>query len=217
MTTTQGLQAVTDVLLLEGQSDLHVVRHILELYKIGVGFDPDTIEYRDMKGLPELIDGIDNAVDSYEKVGIVVDANSDYQCRWDLVGERLSTVGITLPDSPERDGVVITSGNRAPKIGIWLMPDNESSGELEDFVYEMIPKEEPDKDPVWPRAQAYIDAIPEQERKFDSTKVRKAEVHAWLAARKKPGLMGMAGAAGDLETSGHLCQRFIAWMQRLYS
>ena len=49
-----------------------------------------------------------------------------------------------------------------PSIGVWLMPDNQSTGELEDFVAQMIPP----GDPVWPRSEYYIEGIPEPDRKF---------------------------------------------------
>ena len=59
-----------------------------------------------------------------------------------------------LPDQPEPSGTIIEGRLR---IGIWLMPDNRSTGELEDFVGSMIPS----GDPVWPLSEAYIDGIPE--------------------------------------------------------
>ena len=74
------------------------------------------------------------------------------------------------------------------------MPDNKGSGELEDFVYNMIPV----NDPIFPRAKRYIDEIPENDRKFTDGKLTRAHVHAWLATRKKPRPMGTAITAGDL-------------------
>ena len=204
------------MLLVEGTHDYHVTRHILELYKASMGFNPEGIAYRDMQGFPELIKNLDNAIDSHQKVGIIVDANSDLNNRWKLIAGRLVDVGITVTGNPDPNGVVISSGNRTPRVGVWLMPNNGSSGELEDFVYEMIPNSGSGEDAVWPLAQSYIESIPPQHRKFGQEKTRKAEVHAWLAARKKPGLMGMAIAAGDLDTKGDLCQRFVAWLRRLY-
>ena len=59
-----------------------------------------------------------------------------------------------------------------------MMPDNCSVGELEDFVVEMIP---PD-DLVWPLAQRYIEKIPNPA--FKESKVLRAQLYAWLAARK---------------------------------
>ncbi len=92
------------------------------------------------------------------------------------------------------------------------MPDNASPGELEDFVAQMVPT----GDLVWPRAEHYIASIPESDRKFTETKTTRAIVHAWLATREDPRRMGTAIRAGDLQTNGDLCNRFLNWLQRLF-
>ena len=93
-----------------------------------------------------------------------------------------------------------------------MMPDNVSSGELEDFIMRMIPAD----DPVWPRAQRYIDGIPEAERKFKPQKAQRAKIHAWLAARREPRKMGTAIVAGDLDTGAAIAKDFTAWLRRLF-
>ena len=100
-----------------------------------------------------------------------------------------------------------------PRVGIWLMPDNQSPGEIEDFVAAMIP----DGDPVRPLAERYIDGIPEADRKFAEGKIPRAKIHAWLAAREDPRRMGAAIGAGDLDTEVTLCQSFAAWLRRLFA
>ncbi|MXZ31256.1 MAG: hypothetical protein F4Z22_10575 [Acidimicrobiia bacterium] len=116
-----------------------------------------------------------------------------------------------LPPTPCPKGtIVITEGK--PDVGIWLMPNNQAPGELEDFVSEMIPEE----DLVWPKSEQYIDEIPSSSRRFPEDKAHKAKVHAWLAARRHPGLMGLAIREGDLEVSGILCQDFAEWLRRLF-
>ncbi len=92
------------------------------------------------------------------------------------------------------------------------MPDNESNGELEDFVAQMIPS----RDPVWPLSQRYIDGIPQAAQKFTDDKAAKAQLYAWLAARRHPRLMGWAVRDEDLAVNGELCERFVAWLIRLF-
>ena len=99
-----------------------------------------------------------------------------------------------------------------PRVGVWLMPDNESPGELEDFVAQMIP----DGDPVWPLSQDYIDGIPVSDRKFTAGKTLRAKIHAWLAAREDPRQMGAAIGTYDLDIGGDLCTRFTAWLDMLF-
>ncbi len=90
------------------------------------------------------------------------------------------------------------------------MPDNHSAGELENFVIQMVPAD----DPVWPLSQRYIDEIPNPP--FAASKTVRAQLYAWLAAREDPRQMGLAIRARDLDVDGDLCQRFVAWLTRLF-
>lgn len=69
-----------------------------------------------------------------------MDANDDLDARWSAVANRLRAENIEVPSSPERTGTIIDS---KPRVGIWLMPNNTSPGELENFVSEMIPNDDP--------------------------------------------------------------------------
>ena len=92
------------------------------------------------------------------------------------------------------------------------MPDNVSSGELEDFAVRLIPAE----DPVWPAACRFIDGIPVEGRKFPAGKVMRARLYAWLATRKEPRRMGAAIGTGDLQAGETLAVGFADWLQRLF-
>ena len=146
-------------------------------------------------------------------VGILVDANDDVNGRWKAVTDRLRKANIQAPSSPDPAGSIIEGQDGRPRIGIWLMPDNSTPGELENFAIRMIPA----GDPIWPRSQRYIDDIPEAERKFSDGKIQRAKLHAWLAAREDPRKMGLAIGACDLNISGALCQDLIAWLKRLFA
>lgn len=93
------------------------------------------------------------------------------------------------------------------------MPDNQSPGELEDFVISLIPE----SDQVWPLSQKYIKGIAEEKRKFKPKKEQGAQLYAWLATRKEPRRgMGSGIATGDLKTDGTLCKQFQAWLETLF-
>ena len=111
-------------------------------------------------------------------------------------------------------GTLVEGVEGKPRVGVWLMPNNclEVGGELEDFVQKMIPA----GDPVLPLARKYIDDIPCAVGKFANPKLNKAVIHAWLAARKKPGLIGLAITNEDLDITGDLCKSFIDWIERLF-
>ena len=117
-----------------------------------------------------------------------------------------------LPDAPDPIGTVKDALNGRFRVGVWIMPDNQRTGELEDFVAQMIPR----NDPVWPLSKAYIEGISIEHRRFGTKEVR-AKVLSWIATREDPGFMGQAISRGDLDTSGKPCQTFISWLNRLFA
>ena len=194
------------VLLVEGRDDRHVVRHLQDRTSSALSFD-----IQDKEGIDNLLRFIEPEirVPGRAAVGIVVDANDDPDARWDAISHRLREAGVEPPEARPPDGTIVDG---PPRVGVWLMPDNQRPGELEDFVQEMIPS----GDPAWPLAKGYIRDIPKEARKFPATKTSRAELHAWLATREEPGRMGSAIGRGDLQTDGKLCSAFLKWIERLF-
>ena len=176
------------VLLVEGPDDKHVVKHLCRSTDLANRFD-----INDKGGKDPLLAAIRNEVrvSGREALGILLDADSSVQSRWNAVTQALSRAAVTAPGNPDPLGTII---DNRPRIGIWLMPDNVSAGQVEEFFAGMIPN----NDPVWPRSAAYVDGIPATDRKFASGKTLRAKVHSWLATRAEPRKMGAAIGAGDL-------------------
>lgn len=202
-------RSADSILLVEGSDDFHVV---LKLWLKDHDETPFCIVSKG--GLSKLRDSIGLEVRAADRkaVGIVVDADGSPSHRWNDMAERLHEVGIEIPEHPPRDGLCKEGGTRLPRVGIWLMPDNESTGELEDFVRAMLP----DDDPVWPLSESYVDGIDDAHRKFKEKKALGAKVHAWLATRELPGRMGTAIEKGDLRIDRELPQRFLNWLRRMF-
>ena len=202
------LQHAGRVLLVEGQDDRHVVEHI---YRKRFDEAPP-FEIIDKGGFTRLRDAIGPTFKEPDRevVGIVVDANDHLMARWAEVTDRLRRArpGIEI-GGPASDGTIVGS---EPRVGIWLWPDNEAGGEIEDFVARMIPCD----DPVWPLSRRYIEGIPEEHRRFSRGKTRRAEIHAWLATRGEPRRMGGAIRTGDLKVCGPLAERFASWLEKLF-
>ena len=143
-------------------------------------------------------------------MGVVVDADTDAHARWASVAGRLRSADVELPPRIDGDGTIVRSAGLGVAVGVWIMPDNNAQGEIEDFVAKLIPEE----DPVWPLAQDYIRCIPEDHQPSDTSKAR---LHAWLAARSKPLRMGEAIGAGDLPLKDvAVADRFVSWLRRLF-
>ena len=201
------------VLLVEGPDDKHVVIHLSERSGLTQNF-----VIVEKEGINSLLDSIEVEVDIPGRtvLGIMLDANDDLDARWQAVTDRLNRLRQEdhfelpeLPEQPNPSGTIIEGRLR---IGIWLMPDNSSTGELEDFVGSMIPS----GDPVWPLAEAYIEGIPPAERKFAPGKTQRAKVHAWLATREEPRRMGLAIKARDLVTDAANTAAFVGWLRTLF-
>ena len=202
------------LLLVEGEDDKHVIRHLSERWD-------QTLEFaiKDYQGIENVLPNIRDHIDEPGRpvVGVVVDADTHTLNTWNRVSGQIRNADKTIfpiPATPDPNGVIIPENpdSDSPRVGIWIMPDNISTGELEGFISQMIPT----TDNVWPLSQRYVDQIPISERNFTETKTLRAQIHAWLATREDPRQMGLAIRARDLDINGELCQKFVAWLTRLF-
>ena len=195
------------LLLVEGEDDRHVVRHLRDRQP-----DMPQFDICDKRGFPNLRDSIGPEIKAPGRtaLGILVDANDDLTARWQAIAYRLGQAAINLPRPPAAQAGTVVDGT--PRVGVWLMPDNQSAGELEDFIQRLIPA----GDPVWPRAETYIDGIPADDRRFATEKMLRAKIHAWLATRAEPRKMGSAIGVGDLNANHPLSTQLVDWLRRLF-
>ena len=201
------------VLMVEGPDDEHVVKHICAQRQLG------TIEkIHPYHGKDPLIDGIEVRLkeSDIEVLGIILDADTDLQARWQAVSSRLSKAGYgTLPAIPAKDGTIIESppGSLLPRVGIWLMPDNQLPGILEDFLRFLVPA----GDSLLFHAEQSIDGIPPGHLRFSEAKKPKARIHTWLAWQEEPGKpFGQAISAHYLDSSLPAANVFAGWLQRTF-
>lgn len=206
-------ESPTRVLLVEGSDEYHVIEQLRNrLARQSLEPLPE-FSTRSQGGVERLLDAIEYGyvnAPGLSALGIIVDANDDRQARWRAVTDRLREAGVEPPGDPEPSGVIIEG---APRIGVWMMPDNKSPGELEDFIAKMIPP----GDAIWPLSRSYVAGIPAAARRFAPGKTLRAQVHAWLAVREDPRRMGLAITAGDLDTGAEPCQSFVRWLRALFS
>jgi hypothetical protein len=165
------------------------------------------------EGVDKALEAIAVSVRTYPRVGIVLDADIVPMDRWNAVRSRLAPTGLVLPESPAPDGTIVEGNGK--RVGVWLMPDNQNPGKLEDFLAVLVPP----GDRCWPWAeQATQKAQEDCNAPFSKLDLIKAQIHTWLAWQEEPGLpFGTAITAATFAHDSALATTFVGWMTRLYT
>jgi hypothetical protein len=202
-----------DVLLVEGKDDEHVFYALLEHHQI-----PEVFTLQNKEGVDNLLETLPVELkrSDLDHLGIVIDANTDLSGRWTSLRAILLRAGaVNVPDNPDPEGTVLLlqRPDREVKVGIWLMPDNQLPGMLEDFIEFLVPE----ADGLWPRAVECVDRIPTKQRRFRPSHRQKANVHTWLAWQEDPGTpLGQAITKCYLDAEAAHAHQLVDWIRRLF-
>lgn len=210
-------------LLVEGKNDRHVVWALCELYQVAETFDVivpgEENEVRNGKdergGVEAVLEDIPIRLkeSGLQALGVVIDTDEDIQARWNSVRDRLLKTGYNVPMQPVYNGFILSLPNR-PRVGVWMMPDNQLPGMLEDFVGYLVPH----NDRLKPVAEKTLQSIEKKKLNLYKSAYRsKALIHTWLAWQETPGMpMGQAITARALQHDQALANSFVNWLQRLF-
>lgn len=156
-----------------------------------------------------------------EALGVVMDADVDAHQRWQSIRDRLlADIAYLDPgDIPEAlpgQGFVAEVDRAAPRgprrLGVWVMPDNRSSGMMETFARALIADGE-----LHALAERSCDEATGVGARFKPTHRDKAVVHTWLAWQDPPGRqLHDAIKQRMLDPSLPLGQAFIDWFRALF-
>lgn len=207
-------KSVPDRLVIEpAGGDAAVVRNLR---------DPDDEETRLLDHVRVLLKPRDLTSD--DRFGIVLDADhpraadpdDGFRRRWNQVRENLKNLGYTdVPEEPDPAGTIVGM-NQADRswVGVWMMPDNQSPGKLEDFARRLVRAGD---EGLWDHAgQSTSAAIPLGARFAPKDQI-KAHVHSFLAWQEVPGVpMGLAITKRFLDADSTQAVAFVDWLCRLY-
>jgi hypothetical protein len=206
--------AARKILLVEGKDDEHVLKHIC-----GNRNGPRLDLVLSHDGVANLLESVPvrlKASQENDIVGVVVDADDDVGGRWQSLRNRIIEVGYSgVPEIPSVDGTILDppTGKLLPRLGIWIMPDNQTKGVLEDFLKFLIP----DGSVLFDHVRSSIDNIPAAERRFSQLAEPKAVIHTWLAWQEEPGKpMGTAITARFLDPRVPQVDVLVGWLNRLF-
>lgn len=213
------------LLFVEGADDQHTIWAICEHFKVEETFVvevPDGAGKVNPRSKAGEKGGIENvlkamqgflAAQNVERLGIVIDADTDLLRQWKRVFDILQKVGYEeVALNP--NGTIVEQENKV-KFGVWIMPDNQiKRGYLETFLTHLVPE----NDRCWEHAKnsvALLKDKPFVKQKADHT--TKAEIHTFLAWQAEPGKpFGQAITAKYLQAENPRCENFVSWLQRLF-
>ena len=198
-------------LLVEGNDDKHVIWALCEKFNIPEVFD--VIDCKGKNNIPKEIRVRLKLPDTNEAIGIVVDADDNLDSRWTDIRKLLLEQGFNVPIDLPIDGLV--SSNNDVKFGVWIMPDNNTNGMLEDFISFLVPQD----DKLFQIVKDNLKEIEKQKlNKYSPIHQSKARIHSWLALQKEPGTpLGSSITRNYLTTDNKICKQFINWLLELFN
>jgi len=204
-------------LIVEGKDDQYAIIHLTE--KHGIDWDKRPVQIVDANGCEEALKDFSVRIKSSERIGIVLDADLEFSNRWQAICNRLSkfaaenneSESLTVPQKPDPAGTIIKVGKRT--VGIWLMPDNENTGKLEDFLKTLVPP----TDCCWDYAGQAVETARSRGAKFSNLDRIKAHIHTWLAWQEEPGRpFGTAIKAAYFSHDTPEALSFVKWFKQLF-
>ena len=200
------------ILLVEGIDDMHVIEHICLKRNIPV---PEEVKPHDgdQDLLRILSTQLKTSTEEGDVVAAVIDADKDVQGRWQAISKRLSDAGYeNVPSEPDPQGTILDSpeGSILPTAGVWVMPNNQDAGKLEEFLMSLVPSQ----DTLIAHATEVVEQLPY--KRFKDKDEVKAIMHTWLAWQESPGRpYGTAIRASFLDATVPAADGLVCWLNRL--
>lgn len=200
-------------LLVEGKDDQSVIWSLAKKFSLAKNFDIiDSGNYeKAIKSFPVQIKS-----SGIEAVGIIVDADEDLGSKWESIKQSLRKLDYQFPAQMPIDGLILENSKSFDvKVGVWIMPNNDINGKIEDFVKFLIPEQD-SLSMVADKTLKQIES--ENLNKYELKDKAKAFIHTWLAWQEKPGnRMGTAITANYFNLDSVECDKFIYWLKLLFN
>ena len=205
------LETYNQQLLVEGNDDLHVLWALCEKFKIRQSFD-----IIDCKGISNIYEQIPTRFKQSEikTIGIIIDADTNLSTRWDSLKDILNKQGYNPPMELPSNGFIAQNSDNIT-VGVWIMPNNNLNGMLEDFIAFLVPND----DKLLPIVRTNLDNIEKEAlNKYLLIHKSKATIHSWLALQEDPGTpMGLSITKKYLSTNEENCLILINWLNNLFN
>lgn len=185
------------VLLVEGTTDKYFFEVLLQqngLNRVEVfppkdsGARGDGVNNLLATAIPKHLQEIERG--AIERLGIVADADNNFQQRYQDIVDQLQIFGFTPTNNTQNNKGFIFQRDDAPtlRIGVWIMPDCANTGALEKLLLDTI--EDSERLALLQQAQANIEQVKNDTQfeniRFNDTHQSKVELHTWLTWQRKP-------------------------------
>lgn len=197
-------------LIVEGTSDLFAIAELRNDVCINDNFD--IVVLNTITNLEKEI-AVRLKSSELETLGIVVDADVNALKIWEEIQKIFNSNSISLPSDIPAEGLIVDI--LSIRIGIWIMPNNQLNGTLEDFLHYLIPSDHLVMDEV----EIHIQNIEGKNlHKYNANNHSKAKIHSWLALQESPGTpIGRAINYKYFKTDNPECKKFTDWLEKLYN
>ena len=200
-----------NILLVEGNDDCNIIKKFCKDNQINQNSFGFCNCNTDSQVLSKLIDLLKSAPDIQPKIiGVILDADSDIKVRYQQIKDKLEKY--KLPKKMPTDGLIIKQEN-LPKLGIWIMPNNQDNGALEDFYLKLVTGIDTDfiKKCIKTAKQKKLTSFKPQHK-------NKAIMHTYFAWQDKPG-MPLYSAINKiaLNYNKEIAKNFKVWIEKLFS
>lgn len=207
------METPTSLLLVEGRSEENAIREFYKQWKIDINFDISS-----EGSITKLKTSFKMHLKSsniLRKLWVIIDADASYACAWQSIRDILERSGKYNPPLQLcSNGLILTPIDENDLVvGVWIMPNNQDVGMLEDFMMRIIPED----NMLLHEAETVLTNIEKKNiQKYKNVHRAKAKLHTWLAWHDEPGdSVNVAIRKNLFSQDKELVIAFRAWLMEL--
>ena len=220
------METSNQLLLVEGDADKSFFEIIIKklslntTVKVALPKEVNNDEYNSKEGVFNLLEILLSQLDDgqFSHIAAIIDSDyirhgQGYQKTIARISTIIDPLGFELKEAEStQNGLCFKHSDGLADFGLWIMPDNQNEGMLEDWIKSCIKE---DESTLFQQASDAVESI--SDPKFKEHLISKAEVATWLAWQKKPG-HGLYGALNDdlLDNTQLLFQAMEQWLKAIY-
>jgi len=145
-------------------------------------------------------------------LGVMFDADGKPPERYTRVAT-LCKPFFTFPKDLPKNGTILENADHK-RFGLWVMPDNSSTGDLETFLKYLVPAV---GQPAWDYAVVCVAEAKKKGCPYRDAHVAKAHLYTWLAWQDPPSQSsGRALTKYILDPKNSYAADFVKWFMELY-